>query len=468
MLFSSLTFLLYFFPIITIVYFLVPKTLKNPILLIGSLFFYAWGEPVYIVLMIFSIMINYFIGIKIGKCQDDDDQKGAKNYLVLACIVCLALLFYFKYFNFTIDMIDQITGLDLPNRKIALPIGISFYSFQILSYIIDVYRGKVKAQHNLIDFGLFVSLFPQLIAGPIVRYSTIEYELHNREVTFVKIQNGLERFMIGLGKKVLLANTFGAIWNEVFNGNLSNLSLGTAWLALMCYSLQIYFDFSGYSDMAIGLGKIYGFDFLENFNVPYVSKSISDFWRRWHISLSSWFKEYVYIPLGGNRKGYRRQIINIIIVWTLTGLWHGASLNFIIWGAYYAMMLIIEKIWLRKWLEKAPAVITHIYALFFIMIGWLIFECVDLNRLVPYLGAMFNFSDLADMNFFYILRNNIFLLIVGVVISIDLHHRFTGWLAMHKPNTYFVFKLALCTFVLGLSFIYLVDSTYNPFIYFRF
>lgn len=346
MVFSSLLFLFYFLPAVLVVYFIVPRKAKNIVLLIFSLFFYAWGEPVYILLMMFSICMDFFLGLWLERVRQN--RERAKKVLVLAVVLNVALLAFFKYADFFVDNLNAVTGLAIPSLNIPLPIGISFYTFQAMSYLIDLYRGDVPVQRSIVAFGTYVSLFPQLIAGPIVRMRTVVGELADRRESFDDFSIGVKRFVAGLGKKVLIANTLGEVWSQVSAMEPDGLPVLTAWIGVLAYTFQIYFDFSGYSDMAIGLGRMFGFHFLENFDYPYISKSITEFWRRWHISLSSWFKEYVYIPLGGNRKGLSKQIRNILIVWLLTGFWHGASWNFVVWGLYFGVLLILEKLFLLR------------------------------------------------------------------------------------------------------------------------
>lgn len=479
MVFSSFVFLLVFLPLVLILYFISPRRLKNLVLLIASLIFYAWGEPVYVLIMLFSTVFDYTNGRLIEYFRAHGSPGKMKAALVVDLCGNLAILGFFKYADFVIGNINTITGAGLSLLHIALPIGISFYTFQTMSYTIDVYRGNVPAQHNILDFATYVVLFPQLIAGPIVQYKTIAKELSKRKSSLVDFSEGVFRFSVGMAKKVLLANQIGALWNTI--SQMHELTAATAWLGAVAYSFQIYFDFSGYSDMAIGLGRMFGFHFLENFNFPYMSKSITDFWRRWHISLSSWFKEYVYIPLGGNRKGMPRQIFNLLVVWMLTGLWHGANWNFVLWGLYYGVLLILEKLFLLRWLEKLPAWIGRVYSLFLVVIGWTIFAQTDMGELAGYLKAMFGIG-VAGVNsdFFYLLSCNAFLLVALVLCSID--HRV--WLSKLKKghpvpsgNIYqavqasrrlTLAKPVLMLVLLVLSYAFLVGDSYNPFLYFRF
>ena len=376
MLFSSLVFLFTFLPITLLVYYLVPRKVKNVVLLIASLIFYAWGEPVYIFLMLISILFNYFCGMDIALKAG---RKSQVRSLIFTIVVNLFILGFFKYYGFIVTNLNAILPFYIPYRKLELPIGISFYTFQTLSYIIDVYRGNVDVQVNLIDFGTYVTMFPQLIAGPIVQYADVERQLRERKESLTKFGYGAWFFVIGLAKKVLLANTIGSIYENI--AAMDGMSVVTAWLGCLAYTFQIYFDFSGYSDMAVGLGKMFGFEFMQNFNYPYISKSVTEFWRRWHISLGSWFREYVYIPLGGNRVTVPRHLLNLLIVWFLTGLWHGASWNFVAWGLFYGVILITEKYFTGKILAKLPEAVQTLYTMILVMLGWVLFFSPTLGSL---------------------------------------------------------------------------------------
>ena len=369
MVFSSLLFMFRFLPLVLILYYAAHVKLRNVILFLFSLFFYAWGEPKYVFLMLCSITVDYFIGKRIQKCRNEGRMSAAGRWMLLSVIYNLSVLGFFKYTDFLIGTVNAVFGTDIPLPGIPLPIGISFFTFQTMSYTIDVYRGVTQAQTSWLNYGTYVSMFPQLIAGPIVQYKTIAKQLKERTETTDDFVAGITRFLAGVGKKVLLANNIGVLWDTVSAMPLASLPAATAWLGAIAYTFQIYFDFSGYSDMAIGLGQMFGFHFLENFNYPYISRSITEFWRRWHISLSSWFREYVYIPLGGNRKGAAKQIRNIAIVWMLTGIWHGASWNFVLWGVYYGILLILEKFIFGKALKKLPKALQHVYTLFFVVIS---------------------------------------------------------------------------------------------------
>lgn len=478
MVFSSLLFLFIFFPIVLTAYFLARRIpargqwLCNLVLFISSLIFYAWGEPVYVVIMLFSTLVDFTHGLLVERFMKQDKVKAAKWVVASSMIINLALLGFFKYSDFLIGNVNGLLGLDIPLLKLALPIGISFYTFQTMSYTVDVFRGQAKAQRNIISFGAYVALFPQLIAGPIVQYKTVAEQLVSRRETLSDFGYGAQRFLLGLGKKVLLANNIGMLWDSIQAMDIATLPALTAWLGIIAFAFQIYFDFSGYSDMAIGLGKMFGFTFLENFNYPYMSKSITEFWRRWHISLGSWFREYVYIPMGGNRCSRFKQIRNISVVWLLTGIWHGASWNFVMWGVYFGVLLIIEKLFLGKLLEKAPVFVRRIYTLGLVIFSWVIFAFDDLSRGLGFLSAMFglNGAGFANNQSGYLLYTNIFMLLVLGLASTPapklLAEKVFAYLK--RPVSVEALKaVVLCgVFILALS--YLVDASYNPFLYFRF
>lgn len=466
MLFSSIVFLFTFLPIILILYYLVPRPMKNVILLFGSLLFYAWGEPVYIFLMIFSILFNYICGLDIAR--NLGDQAAARRSLIFTVAVNLCILGFFKYEGFVLDSLSAVLPVDIPYRAMALPIGISFYTFQILSYIIDVYRGHVKVQTNLLDFALYVTMFPQLIAGPIVQYADVDRQLHVRKESWGKFGEGSMFFIRGLAKKVLLANTIGMVYTEVAALAPGKVSVLSAWIGCISYAFQIYFDFSGYSDMAIGLGKMFGFEFLKNFDYPYISQSITEFWRRWHISLGSWFREYVYIPLGGNRVPVIKHLRNLLIVWFLTGLWHGAAWNFVAWGLYYGLILILEKYFLSRVLERLPAVIRHIYSLVLVLIGWVFFFSPTLGGAVDYIQLMFGVgaNGLVDSEGLYLLTTNLLLLILLVIGSTPIVHRAYERVMAGRGKILANCVVYVAMFLLCIA--YLVTETYNPFLYFRF
>ena len=436
MLFSSIVFLFTFLPAVVILYYLLPVRFRNVILLLASLVFYAWGEPVYLFLMLLSILFNYFSGLDIAR--NLQDKRAAKRSLVFNLIINLAVLGFFKYEGFVLDTLNGILPVHISYHALPLPIGISFYTFQILSYIIDVYRGNVKVQTNLPNFALYVTMFPQLIAGPIVQYADVDEQLASREVSRTKFGEGSMYFIRGLAKKVLLANTSGMIFTEVSGLAKGNIAVMTAWLGAFAYMFQIYFDFSGYSDMAIGLGKMFGFEFNMNFNYPYVSKSITEFWRRWHISLSSWFRDYVYIPLGGNRVSKIKHIRNLLIVWFLTGLWHGAAWNFVAWGLYYGVILIIEKYLLSPVLDRLPDVVRHIYSIVLVVIGWVLFFSSSFGQAADYIRVMFGAGahGFADRESMYLLTSNLILWLILIFGSTPLvHFRYEHMLRTKKWNT---------------------------------
>ncbi len=432
-------------------------------LLFMSLVFYAWGEPRLVLLMIATILIDYCAGRFIARyTATDETRKFARLILIFTVAVNLGFLFYFKYANFLIENLNALSNGKITPLNVVLPIGISFYTFQTMSYIIDVYRKEVPAERNLLNFAAYVTLFPQLIAGPIVQYKTVADELSKRNENAELFAEGVWRFAVGLGKKVLLANQIGALWSTV-SGNPKGFTVGLAWMGAIAYTFQIYFDFSGYSDMAIGLGKMFGFHFLENFDHPYVSKSITEFWRRWHISLGTWFREYVYIPLGGNRRGLARQIFNILVVWMLTGLWHGASWNFVLWGLYFGLILALEKLFLLKLLQKIPAFFSHLYSLLLIVLGWVLFECGTLGEVGGYLKALVGIGVPAwSGETTYYLKNYLLLFAVLVICSTELCRKLGG----KMKSGYW--KCAGAAALLLLSVMFLAGDSYNPFLYFRF
>ncbi|MBQ9155061.1 MAG: MBOAT family protein [Solobacterium sp.] len=464
MVFSSLTFLFAYLPLVFAVYFGVPLKYRNAVLLAVSLLFYGWGEPVYVTVMIFSITVNWLFGNQIGKYRDSDRKKAAA-FLKLCIIFNLVLLGFFKYADFLIRNLNML-GLQIPLLNIALPIGISFYTFQTMSYPIDLYRKQTDPQKSLVSFGAYVTMFPQLIAGPIVRYTDIAAQLNQRTISSGKFTAGIRRFLCGLAKKVLLANNIGMVYEEIAALQTSQQSVMTAWLGIIAFAFQIYYDFSGYSDMAIGLGKMLGFDFLENFDHPYISRSVTEFWRRWHMSLSYWFRDYVYIPLGGNRRGMKRQIFNIMVVWLMTGLWHGASWNFILWGVFYGIVLIIEKLFLLKHLKHAPDWVCRLYTGIIVLIAWTLFAFTDFSAMLRYLGLMFGASGkLADGLTVYYLRNNIVLLVSCLIGSTYLPKKLFAKLSASKLHSLEPLMVLLVLFVCTA---FMVDATYNPFLYFRF
>lgn len=464
MVFSSLVFMFAYLPITLLAYYLVPRQGRNIFLFIVNLIFYGWGEPKLVLLMVFNIFFNYIGGWLVDKYRADAKKK--KLFLILTCVLDIAILAVFKYTGMITETLNMLPFLNIPELQISLPIGISFYTFQTMSYVIDVYRDDAPVSKNFINFGTYVALFPQLIAGPIVRYRDVAEQLVNRRETLEMFTRGVKLFMVGLAKKVIIANTMGTLTTNIFATTDENGVVGT-WVGMIAYTFQIYFDFSGYSDMACGLGNMMGFEFLKNFNYPYIAKSITDFWRRWHISLSTWFKEYVYIPLGGNRKGVKRQILNLLIVWGLTGLWHGAAYNFVLWGLYYGLLLILEKFVLKKFLDRLPSFVQHIYTLFIIIIGWGLFYFTDVGQLGEFMVDLFNFGNgICGDQAFNLIMSNLPMLIIAAVASTPLattlYTRFEHTRFMWIPETLY------CMGVLAVSTASLVNQSYNPFLYFRF
>jgi alginate O-acetyltransferase complex protein AlgI len=462
--FSSLVFLFAYLPITLLAYYLVPRQGRNIFLFIVNLIFYGWGEPKLVLLMVFNIFFNYIGGWLVDKYRADAKKK--KLFLILTCVLDIGILAVFKYTGMITETLNMLPFLNIPELQISLPIGISFYTFQTMSYVIDVYRDDAPVSKNFINFGTYVALFPQLIAGPIVRYRDVAEQLVNRRETLEMFTRGVKLFMVGLAKKVIIANTMGTLTTNIFATTDENGVVGT-WVGMIAYTFQIYFDFSGYSDMACGLGNMLGFEFLKNFNYPYIAKSITDFWRRWHISLSTWFKEYVYIPLGGNRKGVKRQILNLLIVWGLTGLWHGAAYNFVLWGLYYGLLLILEKFVLKKFLDRLPSFVQHIYTLFIVIIGWGLFYFTDVGQLGEFMADLFNFGNgICGNQAFNLIMSNLPMLIIAAVASTPLaamlYNRFEHTRFMWIPETLY------CMGVLAVSTASLVNQSYNPFLYFRF
>lgn len=464
MVFSSLVFMFAYLPITLLAYYLVPRQGRNIFLFIVNLIFYGWGEPKLVLLMVFNIFFNYIGGWLVDKYRADAKKK--KLFLILTCVLDIGILAVFKYTGMITETLNMLPFLNIPELQISLPIGISFYTFQTMSYVIDVYRDDAPVSKNFINFGTYVALFPQLIAGPIVRYRDVVEQLVNRRETLEMFTRGVKLFMVGLAKKVIIANTMGTLTTNIFATTDENGVVGT-WVGMIAYTFQIYFDFSGYSDMACGLGNMMGFEFLKNFNYPYIAKSITDFWRRWHISLSTWFKEYVYIPLGGNRKGVKRQILNLLIVWGLTGLWHGAAYNFVLWGLYYGLLLILEKFVLKKFLDRLPSFVQHIYTLFIVIIGWGLFYFTDVGQLGEFMADLFNFGNgICGNQAFNLIMSNLPMLIIAAVASTPLaamlYNRFEHTRFMWIPETLY------CMGVLAVSTASLVNQSYNPFLYFRF
>lgn len=468
MVFSSLLFIFLFLPITLTLYYLVPNAYKNIILIIASLIFYAWGEPVYIAIMIFAIVFDYVNGRLIEKYQNK--KSIALTVLISSISVNLGLLCFFKYYGFLISNINSLLNLHIVAKSLPLPLGISFYTFQSISYVVDVYKKKVPAQKNLFTYAVFVTMFPQLVAGPIIKYIHIYNQFEKRKLTLTQFSEGMEIFIIGLSKKVLLANNIGRLWTTIKATPINEVSIVTSWIGILAFTFQIYFDFSGYSQMALGLGKMLGFDLIQNFNYPYISKSITEFWRRWHISLGSWFREYVYIPLGGNRCGKLKQYRNILIVWFLTGFWHGANWNFILWGLYFCLFIVLEKLFLLKWLEKIPKFASHVYTLLVVIVGWVFFEFENLANAFGFIKTMFGFgaNTLIDSNGIYYIYTNITLFILLAIFSTPL---VKNMLLNGKDTIKLPFAIAkpiIHMLLLLLCTAYLVNLSYNPFLYFRF
>lgn len=461
MVFSSLPFLFFYLPVVLLIYKLSPLKLRNLFLLIASLFFYGWGEPIYIFIMFLSIAVDYTHGMLVERWRDDD--KKARMAVASSVFFNLLILVFFKYYDFLAGSINAVTGLSLPLLGIPLPIGISFYTFQTMSYTIDVYRKDAPVQKNIVTFGAFVTLFPQLIAGPIIQYKSVAEQLNSRREDIDKFVSGVQRFCVGAAKKVLLANAIGQLWDLSLASE--NLTVLGGWLGLIAYAFQIYFDFSGYSDMAIGLGRMFGFDFIENFNYPYISRSVVEFWKRWHISLTDWFRQYVYFPLGGNRVSKPKWIRNILVVWLLTGIWHGAGWNFLLWGLYYALFMLAERLLIGKWLEKLPNVLRHIYTLFVVLMGWALFAVEDMAHLSRYLASCFGGAPLLDgatiYNFVSYLPMLAILCIAATPLSKNLWNRLSERAQQILTPVLMLAALILCTASL-------VDASYNPFLYFRF
>ncbi|WP_088187355.1 MBOAT family O-acyltransferase [Desulfosporosinus sp. FKA] len=468
MVFSSLLFIFKFLPITLLLYYIVPKSLRNIVLILASLIFYAWGEPVYIVIMLFAIVFDYTNGLIIEKNSANIVIK--RLGLIASLVVNLGLLSFFKYYGFFVSNVSALFHLNLTIKSLPLPLGISFYTFQSMSYIIDVYLGKVPAQKKILAYATFVTMFPQLVAGPIVRYIDISKQIDNRKQNLVQFLDGLELFIIGLAKKVLLANNIGILWTSIKATPQGEISILTAWIGIISFTFQIYFDFSGYSDMAIGLAKMLGFELNINFNYPYISRTVTEFWRRWHISLGTWFREYLYIPLGGNRQGKWKQLRNLFVVWFLTGFWHGANWNFIVWGLYFGSFVVLEKFFLLKWLNNKPRFIGHVYTLLVVIVGWVFFEFDSLTQGLGFIRTMFGIgaNKLIDGHSLYYLYTNAILFVILAICSTPLMRnllnkfkktmKVTGTIAI--PIAYMLI-VVLCT-------AYLVNESYNPFLYFRF
>lgn len=467
MVFSSLVFLFYFLTITLLLYFVIPDKFRNPLILATGLLFYAWGEPKYMVIMLISTAIDYTAGLLINRFNDN--RKMQTLFLLVSVIMNLGLLSVFKYSSFIITTINSVFGLNIPDPQLPLPIGISFYTFQSMSYTIDLYLKKIKVQKNFFSFAAYVTLFPQIVAGPIVRYEDVAREIDCRTISISKVSEGIGKFLKGLAKKVLLANNIGLVWTQVKAMDYGEISAATAWLGILAFTFQIYFDFSGYSDMAMGLGKMLGFNFPKNFDHPYLSRSISEFWRRWHITLGSWFREYVYIPLGGNRKGSARTIINLLITWSLTGLWHGSSWNFMLWGFYFGILIVIERLGFGKILEKLPKGLSMLYTFVMVIFGWVLFDTNTLSDAWSFIGAMFGANGiLGDSTALYLLASNAVIFSACIFASTDIFTKLTDKLSNTKPVALKSVAIIAQLFVLINCTAYLVDASYNPFLYFRF
>lgn len=467
MVFSSLIFLFVFFPVFLIIYYLCPKSLKNLVIMISGIIFYAWGEPIYVVLIMISIVVDYIAGRVIHKL---DDKKIARTIaLIVSISYNLSILGVFKYSGFLINNFNDIFGTTITNPNLPLPIGISFFTFQSMSYTIDLYMRKIQVQKNPITYAAYVTLFPQIVAGPIVRYRDIALELVDRKIDLTKINEGILQFINGLAKKVLIANNIGMLWTTVKTMEIAEMSVLTAWLGILAFTFQIFFDFSGYSDMAIGMGKMLGFHFPMNFNYPYLSKSVSEFWRRWHMTLGNWFKSYVYFPLGGSRKGTARTVRNLIIIWFLTGMWHGASWNFIIWGMYFGAIIIFEKFFFGKILEKIPSIFRIIYTFLIVVLGWVLFDTNSLNQAFGFIGTMFGGGEgLADGTSFYLLKNYAIILAVAMFASTNIFDKLWKKLMIKFPGvTGWILPFVKIVIML-VCIAFLVNATYNPFLYFNF
>ncbi len=468
MVFSTLTFLFSFLPLVFVLYFVIPnRVYKNIVLLVFSLVFYGWGEPKYILLMLAASFVAYIGGIFIDHFDKHENYKAKKSVFIITVCLLTANLFVFKYLNFAVENLNKFFDDSIIIQQIALPIGISFYTFQILSYVIDLYRKEIALQKNYFYLTLYVTFFPQLIAGPIVRYQTVEDEINTRNETLEDITYGFRRFAIGLAKKAVIANNTGAIAALIYNGDMEIYGTQFYWLAAIAYALQIYFDFSGYSDMAIGLGRMFGFHFLENFDYPYIATSITNFWRRWHISLSTWFRDYIYIPLGGNRVGKARHLLNICIVWALTGFWHGAQWNFLLWGVYYAALLLIEKLFLLEILNKLPKFVGWMYTMSLVLVGWVIFNITDMSQMGATLVHMFNFK-FTDVVTAVTKDTSIVYALIYVPLGIICMFPWAKKIKIKKSICTDIFINVACLILLLISVVYIIGSTYNPFIYFRF
>lgn len=468
MVFSSLVFIFAFLPVTLSIYYLAPRFLRNLVLFLASLLFYAWGEPTYILIMIFTTVVNYALSLLIERYKGQ--QRISRALFIVTITIDLGILCFFKYSGFLVNNLNMVFGSNITVADFPLPLGISFYTFQTMSYVIDVYLGKVQVQRNIISFGTYITMFPQLVAGPIVKYSDIAEQLDHRKESLSMFGEGAQLFLTGLAKKVLLANNIGILWHSIKATPIGELSILSAWLGIIAFTFQIYFDFSGYSDMARGLGKMFGFNLTINFNYPYISRTVTEFWRRWHISLGSWFRDYVYIPLGGNREGLLKQFRNLLIVWFLTGLWHGASWNFVLWGLYYCAFLALEKLFLIDWLEHKPRLIGHVYTLLVVVVGWVFFEFENIGQAAGFLGTMFGLGGhpLFDSTALYYLYTNGLLLLVLALCSTPLVRQSFVKIQKRLQRAGTVAVPLAYLLVVFLCTAYLVNESYNPFLYFRF
>ncbi len=468
MVFSSLTFLFGFLPIVLLLYYGAPQKLKNLVLMLSGLFFYAWGEPFYVLLMLFTVLADYSAGLLMERLNSS--PKARKWVMIGAVTLNLSLLGVFKYGSFLVENINALFRLQIFDPELPLPIGISFYTFQALSYVIDLYRRKIKVQRNVISFTAYVTMFPQLIMGPIVLYSDVENEINERPVETNMVADGISTFICGFAKKMLLANSIGAVWTTVKGMDYAAVPAVTAWIGILAFTFQLYFDFSGYSDMAVGLGKMLGFTFPQNFDHPYESRSITEFWRRWHMTLGNWFKSYVYIPLGGNRSGTARTVINLLIVWFLTGLWHGASWNFVLWGVYFGVIIILEKLFLKKWLEKLPGTVQWLYSFLLVVLGWVLFEMNTVGKIGAFFGALFGFNGagFGNAQSVYLLLSNLTVFVICGLASTSLLKRIAARWEEKTPSLFRFVKMTLGIAVFVLCICYTATSSYNPFLYFNF
>ncbi|MDD6771169.1 MAG: MBOAT family O-acyltransferase [Inconstantimicrobium porci] len=468
MVFSSLIFIYIFLPITLLIYYITPKRFRNLVVFIASILFYAWGEPYYIALLLISVIVDYFGAIIVEKTRADKDKS--RFIFVTVLVINISVLFFFKYYGFLINNINALCGTSLRVKALPLPLGISFYTFKLVSYMADVYLNKVEAERNFINFGTYVSMFYQLTAGPIGRFTDLKNQIINRNETIEKFAYGIQRFLFGLGKKVILANNLSLIWNNVKSMQYGSISVISSWIGIISFTLQIYFDFSGYSDMAIGLGQMMGFEFKENFDFPYISRSITEFWRRWHISLGSWFKDYIYIPLGGNRRGKSRQIFNLCVVWFATGLWHGSNWTFVFWGLYYGVIIIIEKLFLLKYLKKIPKIFGIIYSMIIVTVGWVFFDSESINKAFSYIGIMFGAGNnlMIDNMAKYLISSNLLILFISIICATPLVKRIIMYITEKKKTPGIIVSVVISMAIFVISTAFLVYESYSPFLYFKF